>query len=151
MDDDVLPQVADGNYWKTTVTLVNMDVAPAEYKLSFFSDAGLPMMLNFVGRLPASVITGTLPVNGSVVIETTGLSETLSQGFAILERPNYMDVNGYGMFRQKVPSQTEAYEAIVPFSSEYEDDFILPFDNTPGKITAMAIANPSDYSDELGL
>lgn len=149
IDSDVLPQVADGNYWKTTIILVNMDTDPAQYRLTFIKSGGTPLDLDFVGLGRGSVVSGTIPVNGSVVIETSGTSETLSQGFAMLESPNYKDVNGYGIFRQRLPWRTYDFEAVVPFSNRYDDDYILPFDNTSGFTTSMAIVNPNTYSNAV--
>ncbi len=146
--DDVLPQVADGFDWKTSITLVNMDAAPAQYKLEFYQSGGQRWTLDFVGLGLRDTITGTLPVNGSVVIQTAGTSPTVSQGFAILTRPDYKDVNGYGIFRQRIPGRAYDFEAVVPFSSEFDDDYVLPFDNTQGYDTSMAICNPSDYSTQ---
>lgn len=148
-DNDVLPQVADGNYWKTTIILVNLDTVPAEYRLTFVKSGGTPLELDFVGLGRGSVVYGTLPVNGSYMIETMGTSDTLSVGFAILESPNYSDVNGYGIFRQRLPWRAYDFEAVVPFSDRYDGDFILPFDNTSGYTTSMAICNPSTYSQAV--
>jgi hypothetical protein len=147
--DGVLPQVADGNYWKTTVTVVNMDDEPAQYKLQFFRSGGSELFLDFVGLGRGSFVYGTLPVNGSFVIETTGTSNPPVQGFAVLTSPNYKTVNGYGIFRQRIPGRPQDFEAVTPLSSEYDDDFILPFDNTQGNTTSMAICNPSTYTSQV--
>ena len=145
LDNDVLPQVADGDGWKTSITLVNMDTQPAQYTLHFLRNGGSPLVLDFVNIGARSTISGTLPVNGSVVIETRGTSHTLSQGFARLESPNDMYVNGYGIFRQKVAGRLD-FEAVTPFSSRLDNDFILPFDKTGGFTTTMAICNPDLYT-----
>jgi hypothetical protein len=145
MDDDVLPQVADGGGWKTSITLVNMDTEPAQYTLEFFRNGGSPLVLDFVSIGRGSIVSGTLPVNGSVVIETLGTAQTNSQGFALLDSPNFKDVNGYGIFRQQVAGRPD-FEAVTPFSSMFDDDFILPFDNSGGFTTAMAICNPDSYT-----
>ena len=107
------------------------------------------MTLDFVGLGRGSEVTGTLPVNGSFVLETTGTSETLSQGFALMESPNYETVNGYGIFRQRIPGRSQDFEAVTPLSAAYDDDFILPFDNTQGYTTSMAICNPSTYTSQI--
>ncbi len=148
MDDDVLPQVADGADWMTKITLVNLDTTAAQYQLKFYQTGGLPWTLDFVGIGRGSVVSGTLPVNGSVVIQTAATTQTVSQGFAILTRPDYKDVNGYGIFRQRISGRSFDFEAVVPFSSNYDDDYVLPFDNTQGYTTSMAICNPSDYSSQ---
>jgi len=149
-DNDVLPQVADGNYWKTTITLVNMDDEPADYRLRFFRSGGgtTPLTLDFVGLGRVSVVSGRLPMNGSVVIETTGMSDPPVTGFALLDSPNYTNVNGYGIFRQRIPGRPQDFEAVTPFSSSIDDDFLLPFDNTQGYTTSMAICNPSTYATQ---
>jgi len=149
VDSDVLPQVADGAYWKTSITLVNMDTEPAQYKLEFFRNGGGALTLDFVGLGRGSFVYGTLPVNGSFVIETSGTSATLSQGFAILTSPNYKDVSGYGIFRQRLPGRAQDFEAVVPLCNEFDDDYILPFDNTAGYTTSMAIVNPSDSTQTV--
>jgi hypothetical protein len=145
IDGDVLPQVADGSGWKTSITLVNMDTEPAQYTLQFFRNGGSPLVLDFVSIGSGSTVSGTLAVNGSIVIETLGTSQTLSQGFALLSSPNYKSVNGYGIFRQRVAGRLD-FEAVTPFSSAYDSDFILAFDNVGGFTTAMAMCNPSSYS-----
>lgn len=148
IDDDVLPQVAVGADWMTSITLVNMDTTAAQYKLEFYKSGGQRWTLDFVGIASGHTITGTLPVNGTVVIQTAGTAQTVSIGFAILTRPDYKDVNGYGIFRQRIPGRSFDFEAVVPFSSEYDDDYVLPFDNTTGYTTSMAICNPDDFSSQ---
>jgi hypothetical protein len=146
VDNDVLPQVADGADWMTAITIVNMDTAAAQYKLEFYKTGGQRWSLDFVGLGNGNTITGTLPVNGSVVIQTAATAQTVSMGFAILTSPNSKDVNGYGIFRQRIPGRSFDFEAVVPFSNKFDDDFVLAFDNTPGYTTSMAICNPSDYA-----
>jgi hypothetical protein len=128
------------------IVLANLDNVPAQYQLQFYNDAGQPMALDFVGLASGSVVAGTLPEHGSVVIQTAGTSRSLSQGFACLTRPNGKNLNGYGIFRNKIPDRIYDYEAVVPFSSKYDDNYVLPFDNTAGLATSMAICNPSTYS-----
>jgi len=146
MDHKVLPHLADSTEWKTTIWLVNLDSAPAEYRLRFYQSGGAPLSLQLVGVGTVSEVSGTLPVNGMRRLETAGTSATLSVGFAILERLNGKAINGYGIFRQHLPERPYDFEAVAPFASDLDDDYVLPFDNSAGFTTSMAICNPSASS-----
>ena len=75
-----------------------MDTAAAQFKLEFYQSGGQRWTLDFAGIGSGHTIIGTLPVNGTVVIQTAGTAPTVSQGFAILTRPDGKNVNGYGIF-----------------------------------------------------
>lgn len=141
LDKDVLPHIADGNYWKSTVTLLNMDSEPAQYRLRFFQSGGAPMTLPIVGQGEVSQVTGTIPVRGAVTIETLGESAALKQGFALLDSPNGKKVNGYGIFRQRLPWREYDFEAVVPLASQYDRFYVMSFDNRAGSTTSMALVN----------
>ena len=146
IDHKVLPHLADSTEWKTTIWLVNLDSAPADYRLRFYQSGGAPLSLDLVGVGTVSEVSGTLPVNGMRRLETAAASATLSVGFAVLERLNGKAINGYGIFRQRLPERPYDFEAVVPFASDLDDDYVLPFDNSAGFTTSMAICNPSASS-----
>lgn len=139
----ILSQIADGAGWKTTIILMNLDIDPAPYTLRFFGSDGAPLRLSFEGspgRLES--LEGIIPVGGSRTIVTQGLDTLLSQGWAELTSTKL--VNGLGVFRQRVagrPDQEAAVSAIVPVSR-----FVLPYDNTQGFVSSMALANTSSSS-----
>ena len=139
--DEVIAQVVDGSGWKTSITLVNLEDQATSFKLYFWGDDGQPLVLPIVSIGLYSSLQGTLPVGGSVTIETDGNSTTNLQGWAELDA-GHAAVGGMAVFRQRVVGRPD-FEAVVPLASRYESRFVLPFDNLPGFTTSMAIVNPS--------
>ncbi|HSB14875.1 MAG TPA: hypothetical protein VLE22_10485 [Bryobacteraceae bacterium] len=142
--DSVLPHIADGNGWKTLITLANMDSKIVQYTLTFRSSpTGQPWQLNIAGFGAITTISGTIPIGGSAFFETTNPPGPTSVGWAQLE--TYDRIGGMAVFRFS-PGGLQDTEAVVPFASEYDDDFLIPFDNRSGFVTSMAIVNPSSYT-----
>lgn len=142
--DSILPHIADGNGWKTLITLVNMDSKIVQYTLTFRSSpAGQPWQLNIGGLGAVNTISGTIPIGGSAFFETTNPPGTTSVGWAQLD--TYDRIGGMAVFRFAPPGLQDT-EAVVPFESEYDDDFLIPFDNRNGFVTSLALVNPSSYA-----
>ena len=140
--DGVISQFVDGASWKTIVTLVNLDSTPSTYTLKFYADNGTPMVIQTTAGT-GSVITGTLPVGGSQVIETTGGKSTLSQGWALLQSLNI--IGGSAIFRQIVAGRPD-YEASLPIVTYVNAKrYVLPFDHT-NSATGVALVNPLSYT-----
>jgi hypothetical protein len=135
----IIAQIADGDGWKTTITLVNLDVEPAPYTLRFFASDGAVLRLPFEGGVPGrlEVLEGIIPVGGSRTIITAGTDTLLSQGWAELTSGKL--IGGQGVFRARVAGridQEAGVSATVPSSR-----FVLPFDNTQSFTSSMALAN----------
>ena len=141
----VVSQIADGTSWITSITLVNLEDSPSEYQVDFYDDSGNPMKLDFTAGSWSSV-SGTLAVNGSIVIETTGESSVLKQGYAIVNDTICCPhLGGHAVFRNHIPGRPDT-EAVVPLSSfDSDGQYVLPFDNTNGFVTSMAYCNPWKY------
>jgi hypothetical protein len=139
--DGVVAQVADGASWKTTINLVNVDSTVGAYVIKFYADDGSPLTVPTTAGT-SSTIVGTLPVNGSVVIETAGTAATLSQGWALVATTN--KVTGNAILRQSVPGRPD-FEASMPVMNSVEDnDYLLLFDHITSS-TSVAIVNPVSY------
>ena len=130
-----LAHVADGNAFKTTVLLTNAGSAPASYTLSFNQDDGSIPQLDAA----SSSLTGNIPAGGSVTISTSGLGDQTVGGWAELTAP--ASVGGSVIYSQKtaLPSIQEGTATIVASGSKH---FFLPFDNTGGGATGVAMTNP---------
>ncbi len=137
--DVVFPHIADGGQWTTSFTLMNLSTKPSPYTLSFFGDDGSPLTLVILGIGAASGVTGTLEVNGSVVLQTAG-GGSIRQGWAQLDYTEQMA--GFAVFKSHRPGFEDS-EAAVPLGSYYEHRFVMAFDNTAGYVTGVAIVNPS--------
>lgn len=141
---NVLPQVADGGYWKTTIVLHNNSPTADTYDLYFYNSDGQPLTLDFVGLGSRSQIQGNIPGWGTVVIETQGTAETVKAGWASMESGGGY-VLLYAIFRQQLPWRPYDFEAVVPGSSSLEQDYVLAFDNTQGYTTSVAVCNTNKY------
>jgi len=136
-----IPQVADGSGWKTTIVLVNTDSEPAPFTLSFMKSDGtsLTMPLDQIG--PARDYSDVIPVGGSRTIETQGTANYLSQGWA--EVVAAKSVTGTAIFHQRTAANLDT-EGAVRVGTGAGKYFLLPFDNTEGFVTSMAILNPDN-------
>jgi hypothetical protein len=134
-----IPQVADGNGWKTTIVLVNTDLDPAPYTLSFRSAYGSPVAIPLQGMGSVTSYSDVIPVGGSRIIETQGTASSLIQGWG--EVVAAKSINGTAIFRQHAPGRVDT-EGAVPLKSSSGNHFLVPFDNTLGFVTAMAMLNP---------
>ncbi|HYI94598.1 MAG TPA: hypothetical protein VEX68_13715 [Bryobacteraceae bacterium] len=140
-----VPQLVDGAGWQTTVTLINGQDGAAAGILRFFDSAGMPLAMQV--RTGASVqnvqsIGLVARGKGIAVVETTGESLELKQGYATF---TYEDTPGPGRsvlvnFRQRVPARPD-YEAAAPAIPGLNARYGMSFDNTSGFSTAIALVN----------
>jgi hypothetical protein len=135
----VISQIADGGGWKTTIILVSTDTAPVNFILRFWDESGVPQSLPLAREGVQNQVAGILPPGGSRTIETGAMADLTSVGWGELTAPN--SVGGYAVFRQRIEGRPDQ-EATVPLASA-TGRFALPFDNTPGFVTAMALVNTS--------
>ncbi len=138
-----IPQVADGGEFRTSITLVNNEATTANVRLRFWQDDGTagatkPWTVAFTtGENPDSL---TIAPGTSITLETNGASPTVQQGWAEVVTDQW--VTGFAVFRQSVPGYS-AQEAAVPVNVATPLRYLLPFDNTGGFTTSMAVANLS--------
>jgi hypothetical protein len=140
--------LASGGAWKTSLTLVNMTASPSPIRLRFWADDGneliLPLNSPQAGGPPSSngsYLDWTIPALGSLVVETEAPAQgPILQGWAELQTAG--DVTGFAIFRLRLPGGSEN-EAVVPYENRSRGSYLLPFDETTGFVTGMALANLS--------
>ncbi len=153
-----MPQIAPGNGWDTSITLVNTGTTAAGAALSFFGDNG--------AALPLPVTIDSAPVanaqqqNQSPPL-VSALNETLNPhamteldisdpsvfvlGSAQLASGG--DMTGFGVFTYKPTGQA----AVAPLETRNASSYLLPFDNTGTLATGLAIANLSSVQTSISL
>ena len=140
--DRVIPQLVDGAGWQTSMTFVNLENRSVRFNVYFFADNGTDLYIPIVG---AGVVRGVIvALSGaeSITIDTAGSGAALSQGWANFRTEVAGDsVGGLTVFKQSVPGRPD-FEAVVPVVNQFDDHFVLLFDNTKW-VTAIALANPS--------
>ena len=129
-----IPHIADGGGWRSTIILLNMDTVPVAYKVNFWSDTGA----SFSPRLSVGATTGTIPVGGSVTIETADSDpNNLSEGWA--EVLSSQSIGGTTIFR----FDTAGQEAAVPLLTSGGTSLEIPYEVGNGLSLGVALANPS--------
>jgi hypothetical protein len=134
----VIPQLVDGNGWKTIITLVNLDDSSCSYTVFFNDDNGSALSLTTTLGT-GSKFSGTLPARGSTVIETAGLNAGLSQGWAYVNTAATNIIGGTAVFRRVALGQPD-YEASEPIDTVINNRFAFPFDHITDA-TGVALVN----------
>jgi len=135
-----LAHAADGNAFKTTVLLTNTGSGSAAYTLRFNDDQGNIPATRFELEAGSAPLTGTIPPGGSVTVRTAGLGTLTIGGWAELTAP--ASVGGSVIYSQQVPSLPSLQEGTATIIGSGSEHFYLPFDNTAGGATGVAITNP---------
>jgi hypothetical protein len=144
---NIVPQIADGQGWKSTVVLANMESKAVSWTAAFWSDNGRPLDFEIVGRGKSSIFSGVLAANASVVLETPGSSASLTQGWLEVSASSSDDVGAMVIFgTRNIPGRPD-YEASVPAMFRVDDDVVIPFDNSNGFVTSMAIVNSGSFPE----
>jgi hypothetical protein len=138
-----MAQLASGGAWTTTFTFVNLGSASAQIRLSFFDNNGKPLILPLTfpqspgaaGPLLAAMLDQSINPNAELVIQTAG--PVLQVGWAqLLTNGN---INGFAMYSSA--SGNSIQDAEVPLQTANASEFVLPYDNTNGAATGIALAN----------
>ena len=162
--EEVLPHIAVGGGWTTTLTFVDVGEQAGTFPLKFYLPDGSPWVVSPTGMGPSSEFTITLAPGRFVEIELPDNSPNITTGWAEIQQPRDLsgggtDIGGQAIFTDTSPTEPDRpdFEAVVPLSSFADSAFFLPFDNTGGFTTCAAFANPSelitntvtlDYRDE---
>ncbi len=140
-----MAHIASSNGWKTTFVLVNTGTSAAQAHLQLFDDYGNPLVvpLSFPQSGDSvsvfdSKVDRTLNAGATLLIESTGpLENPVQTGSAQLTSNG--NVSGFGIFRFEPNGQ----EAVVPMENRNASSYVLPFDNTGGIATGVAVSNTS--------
>ena len=139
--DGYLPQVANGGSWKTTIVFVNGAGGSAPFKLAFFAADGSPLEMRFGPSTHASVYCGIVLPLGTTTVETEGADEELQQGWVEVTYPA-VSTSVTTVLRQRVTGRPD-FEAAVPIVQSLSFRFFVPFDDTAGLTTSVALINAS--------
>ena len=137
---------ADGNGFQTTFLLVNKATASASYTLRLDDSNGAIPASGY--QLLSGSLTGTIAPGQSTTIETAGLGAQTQQGWAELTAPP--SIGGSVIYSQKTSLPT-LQEGTANIASVNDTDFFVPFDNTSGAVTSMAITNPNATSATISV
>ncbi len=147
------PQVAAGENWMTTFTIINKDNAPAQARLSLFEGSGGPLKVPLTfpqqpprpGPLEGASLDRTLSAHASLIIQTAEAKTAAQIGWAQLAATGPVDA--FAISRQFPGGQ----EAVVPLDTGSANSYLLAFDNTAGAALGVAVANLSAQAASVGI
>src|ERR1041385_3289418 len=144
-DTQIIPQVADGAGWATTIVLANKTSTTQTVALSFNMDttngATTPWTMPFLEGVSQSSIS--LAAGSTLFLHTPGTSTTLAQGWGQVDAAS--GVSGYAIFTDRASGP--AQDATAPAVSA-SSRILVPFDNS-GFISAIAMANPTNAAETV--
>lgn len=140
----VIPQVADGGGWRSTVVLTNTTASDTTATLTFYMDttggATQQWAPTFLEANSAGILV--VPAGSSLFLHTPGTASTVFQGWAqVITTPG---VVGYVVYTYSSPGRADQ-DATAP-AGFTASRILVPFDNTNGLITALAVVNPNPSS-----
>jgi len=149
--------VAEGG-WLTTFTFLNKSTAAQTARTNLFSPAGaalqlpiaLPQQSALNGDVLASSLDQVIAPNAQFIMQATGPPNVpYSEGSAQLKVTGMVgeSVDGFAIFHFNPTNQ----EAVVPMETRNAASYILPFDNTNGVLTGVAIENISAQNASIPL
>lgn len=143
----VVAQLAAGGGWNTALNLINPGSAGALVKIEFRGQDGAPISLPVTVTQGASATTrtlnaveATLPANGTLLIETINADALTTVGWADVRSSS--PVSGFAIFRQQSP-EGRVSEGTSPVDARAKQEVLVPYDNSAGFITGVAIVNPA--------
>ena len=113
-----------------------MCIRDSNYTFRFWDDNGNSLPLPFLNSSPG-LLTGTLAVGGTTFAETPGNSTSLLQGWGEVASTGRLGVTT--IFRSTIPGRPVSEGTVTGVSSGSR--VFLPFDNTQGFSSGIAIAN----------
>lgn len=146
----ILPQVADGGNWRTAVMLVNTTTTTQTASLNFFQDTSQGATVNWNPPFVETSVTQnlTLAPGATMYLHTPGTAPLLTQGWGQVSA-------GQGVFSFAIytyggiagrPDQDGTSPGVSAATR-----ILVPFDNTAGFATSMAIVNPSASAETVSV
>lgn len=150
-DAQVFPHVAIGGVWSSEMTLVNLDPDDeAAFTLRFYKPDGTPWLMTIPGLGTDSQFGIVLPPEGSAVYKPNSPGVNIETGSAVIDQPPDAQIAGHIIFTDSTAGRP-VFESVVPLSSDSEFYLSMPFDNTAGNVSCIAIANPANSTVHYSL
>ena len=148
------PHIAIGGGWGTVLSLVNPSPVAVTATVAFRGNNGSPLSLlvtttqqGVAITSSTSTVNATIGANATLLIATEDqASSQLTRGWADIRSTG--PVGGYAVFRSS-PSLGVAIEGSVPLQTQFPAAITIPFDNSAGFVTGIAVANQATTSSGI--
>jgi len=143
----IMPQIADGGGWQTTLVLTNTTAAATTANLTFFEEttAGATTSWNLTFLENVNAQSLSLPAASTLFLHTPATAMSTTVGWAQLQANPALAA--YAIFTQRVTGRTDQDGTSNATSSATQ--FLIPFDNTKNFVTSIAIANPTNSAESI--
>jgi len=131
-----VPQVVDGAGWSVRLAIINTDQVPVTFIVQFWGQDGTALPFPILNGTPG-VVTATLAPGASFFAQSPGISPTLLQGWAEIASSGQIGVTTIYQFNDG--SARNSIGTVIATLSG--NSILMPFDNTQGNVTAVAISN----------
>ncbi|MBZ5603554.1 MAG: hypothetical protein LAO79_14740 [Acidobacteriia bacterium] len=139
-----IPQIADGGGWQTTIVVANTSSSAAFVSLSFRQEttAAATQDWNLAFQEgPNQSLSLTGGQTRFLHTLATDSATSVGWGEVIASGPGVAGVVAYAIFTQRIPARQDQDGTAAAAAGSAR--FLVPFDNSGGFITAVAVANPS--------
>jgi hypothetical protein len=145
----IIPQIADGGAWQTTLVLTNTGTTSATASLTFFQSNGDGTTKSWTPPFQETSSTQslTLAAASTTFLHTLGTAANLTEGWAQLQASS--SVVAYAIFTQTVTGRTNQ-DGTAPAAAAVSR-ILVPFNNTSGFATTIAIANSGTASESIAV
>jgi hypothetical protein len=141
--------IALGGPWTTRMYLTNVSNSPVAVNLMLHADDGtalsVPMTVTLQGtsqQLSTSLVTSVLNANTTMVIDSGAqVASTVTGWIDVLSSGPQNSLAGFAIFHTLANGQTS--EGTSPLQTQFGSKMVVPFDNTGGFVTGVAVANLS--------
>ena len=143
----VVPQFVDGGYWQTTLVLANTTASAATASVTFYKETAAgggttePWTPTFLEGTSTQNLS--LAAGATLFLHTPGTSSTLTQGWGEATASDGVQI--YAVFRATGGGQGTAPAVAIG------NHILVPYDNTGGNVTSMAVANPTNSSESVSV
>jgi len=155
-----IPQIVDGGPWQTTIAVTNTGSTPAAASLSFWQETGnqqtgigttVPWNLIFAERNTVQTQALNLPAGTTLFLHTLGTAITATVGWGELTETagDTGAVVAYAIFTQRVPGRSDQEGTASAVAGV--NRILVPFDNTNGNVTTLAVANPTLANENISV
>lgn len=144
----LIPQMADGGGWQTTLVLTNTTINPGSVTPTFFQEtsggATQNWSLSFVEAVGSNI---SVPAASTLFLHTQGTNAATSVGWAQLIVSS--GVSAYAIFTLRVPGRPDQ-DGTAPGGSA-SNGILVPFDNANGSVMGLALMNPGGTAETLSV
>ena len=147
MPSGLIPHLSMGNGWSTTVSVYNPSPAASPVRIASWNSGGGPLVVPWA--VPVGGPVGGTGNSTELTIQPNGTLDLVAGdpaipeatlGWAQLFAP--AGVSGWVTYALKLPSG-QLFETVVPVERRTPVSSVIPFDDSSGYSTSVAVANSS--------